>query len=240
MSVTDYIGVDPYSYDGTLGDGTLTYVDELGDIQVIPDTRTPPWGEDSPETGPADAGSQWGDPTWGPSTPVNPGPIDSGQQYDEDHEAIHGTAQPRGYDIEAWQNPSNPGIPNLGPINQQPAVSARFSVVHHYQSDEQGWGMDPAIINPRFPHSENVFPGYGQGTRKRNGTLEVSSIDYPYGTNTAEVWELQYQELRNASRLHARLVDNPQPVPFSSTVPDSIAAGAVISQELGYDEAVYE
>lgn len=235
------ISVDPTSAYGTLGDGTLTYVDELGDIQVIPDTQTPPYGE-PPMVGPLDGdpdmgGDEFANPIFGPDVggPTF-GPI--GDDTETIHEEIHGTAQPRGYAIEDWQNPSNPGIPNLGPINDQPAMTAATSARHHFQSDEQGWGLDPAILHPRFPHSENVFPGYGQAVRKRNGTLEVSSFDLPYGQFSAINWELQYQEMRRASSLHGRLFDTPTPVAYSDTVPVGGQAGPFNLIPEG-DEGVY-
>ena len=83
-------GVAP---DGTYGGGL--------DVQQVPNTRTPPYGEAPLWT--ADQGLV--------AEPITP-PFDAQKEKDAQHEWIHGTPW-KGYDLGEWVNPDNPGIPNL-------------------------------------------------------------------------------------------------------------------------------
>ena len=216
---------------GVLAEGVVQYVDpETGEIERIPYTGTPPFGE-------ADLGVAV---TEEPILPAAPNPT---LEMDLLHEQVHGTPfstpDGRGYDIEQWQNPSNPGIPNLGPVEGDTGTLARDAVVHHYQSDEQGWGMDPAVLLPRYPVSEGLFPGYSIGTHRRMGDLEWLPDMMPFGDRALTNVELQYQLRRKVSAVHGKLVDNPQAVPYSSTVLPVPGQAGPLNLVPEADEAIY-
>lgn len=215
-----------YAYYAYMGEGVTTFVDEDGELQVIPYTGTPPWGEPDMY---ADGFEN--------IAPIDP-PWPEQAQADMLHGAIHDKPYPDGYDIGEWVNPSNPGVPNLGPVNDQAPISARSAMVHHYPSDEQGWGMDPAVLLPRYPQSQNTNPFYAIWTHRRNGQYEFNSAGLPFGEYSALNVELQWQGRRRLGT-HSRLVDNPAPVPYSDTVPVGGSAGPLGYLPDAYDEAVY-
>lgn len=201
----------PNALYGTQGVGVWQEPDvDTGEFEGVPYRRTPPFGEPDPYPAPEAL-----DP--GEISPADP-PINTALEDDLLHEQMHGSHH-RGYYIDRWQNPSNPGVPNLGPVNDQPFVSGHSQIGIPNPSAEQGWGLDPAILLSRFPHSENVFPGYSAGRFRRNGSLEFTSAGIPFGTLTAQTVQLQtVMAGRQRSSVHVRLADNPQGVPFSSTV----------------------
>jgi hypothetical protein len=148
----------------------------------------------------------------------------------------------RGYRIQGWVNPSNPGVPNLGPVNEQPFYSGHSQITVPNPSAEQGWGLDPAVLLARFPHSEGVNPFYSVGRYRRNGSLDFNASGLPFGHVTAGRVQQLTVASRQRSSVHRRLVDNPQPVPYSSTVPVGGSAGPIPFYNLvpDHDEGIYE
>jgi hypothetical protein len=222
----------------TLQTGVPAYVSDTGDLETIPWTGTPPEGEPT-LLGP------WAGPG-GETADVLETPYAGDPPFSEDvedlmlHDAIHGPGL-QGYNIESWANPSNPGIPNLGPVNAQPLMGGASSTSGSSPRDpsvEQGWGMDPAVILARYPHSENVNPFYNQYVYRRFGTYNEVWAGPEYGAFSNIADELRWQDVLNSGSGHARLVDNPQGVPYSSTVP---IGGGYTGQEYipDSDEAVY-
>jgi hypothetical protein len=199
------IRYSPTSLRGTQGTGVRQFISADGDIQAIPNRRTPPYGE-------PDLYAETVELPY----PVDP-PINTGYEDELLHEQMHGVPW-HGYRIQEWQNPSNPGVPNLGPVNDQPFVSGHSQITVPNPAAEQGWGMDPAVLLPRFPHSENVFPGYSAGRYRRNGQLEFSASGLPFGALTQQHVQALTARTRQRSSVHVRLADNPQPVPYSSTI----------------------
>lgn len=201
---------------GTLGAGVIYDLDQYGEIQAIPYTGTPPFGErplrqatldDQPE--------QAGDATY--------------QRVSDRaaetflHDQINGVPW-HGYAIEEVVNGANPGIPNLGPINEQPFQSGHTQVHVDNPSSEQGWGLDPAVLYARYPRSDGANPCYAMGTHRRNGTLDWQAPGVPFSDWTNTNWQLQWQ-LRRQSGTHQRVVDPTTGIPFVSTVPVSGQAG---------------
>lgn len=202
---------NPRSNYGTLAESGIGFsIDPLtGEIQQVPYTGTSPFGEppllESPQI----------DPSIPPEAHANFRPHEDEIFL---HDQIHGTPW-HGYYIQAWVNPDNPGIPNLGPVNEQPFQSAHTNAIVHNPSAEQGWGMDPAIVLPRYPHVQNTFPQYARGTRRRMGDLEWEPEWMPFWDVTQQNVALQQGAQHRASSLHGMLSDIPPAVPYSSTVP---------------------
>lgn len=220
---------NPNSAYGTLADGVYQYADDMGEIQAIPNTRTPPYGEPVLNVD-------------GYESPYPVGqPIDTDAEDEALHQQINGPSggwASHGYDIGEWVNPSNPGIPNLGPVNQQPVQSGHSQIVIPNPAAEQGWGLDPAIVNSRYPHSENTNPFYGYARYRRNGSLEFNSTGIPLNGGALNI-ELQRSMTQRRSTVHQRLADVPASVPYSSTVPVGGSAGPLALVPNTEDEAIY-
>jgi hypothetical protein len=206
------ISTNPNSAYGTTGLGQSVFYDEFGDIQAIPYNVTPPYGE--PAIRQANPGE---DPNLTLfSAPPDP-PFNSAQEDQMLHEWVHGTPW-HGIDLGEWVNPTNPGIPNLGPVNDQPFQSAHTNAVPHNASAEQGWGMDPAILYARYPKVQSTNPYWSMGAFRRMGGLAWWVPGIPFGSMTqGEVQAWWASQKRTGT--HARLVDVPPNVPFSATVP---------------------
>lgn len=233
MSNLDPSVLFPRLFGGTLGAGSQTYVDpsagayEAGDFEKIPNRRTPPYGEPplnwEPEEHPY------------PSDP----PINVLSEDEFLHEQMHGLPW-RGYVIQEWVNPSNPGIPNLGPVNDQPVQSGHTQITVNNSSAEQGWGMDPAILLARYPHSENVNPTYALGTHRRNGQLEYVNDGLPVAAVSANRVQLLTRATRQRSTTHVKLVDNPGMIPYSaSMIPTGGAQPLALNVIPDADDGVY-
>jgi hypothetical protein len=216
------IGTNPQSAYGTTGLGQTVYIDEHGEVQQVPFILTPPFGEPGMYDAALDAP---GDDDWNSGAPADP-PFNWQQQQDAIHEWIHGTPWD-GIDLGEWVNPQNPGIPNLGPVNEQPFQSAHTNAVPHNSSVEQGWGLDPAILYPRRPNVQNTNPYYALGTFRRMGGLAWQVPGIPFGSVTQQHVESRWGPFRRASTTHEKLVDVPANVPYSSTVPVHGQAGPV-------------
>lgn len=195
----------PQSALGTQGSGVRQFADADGNVQAIPYTGTSPFGE------PAMHPDGYELPY-----PVDP-PIDVAGEDELLHEQMHGVPW-HGYEIQVWVNPSNPGIPNLGPVNEQDFQSGHSQIVVHNPSAEQGWGLDPAILLPRFPHSENVNPFYARGTMRRNGQFIFTNAGLPFGMMTQQNVQALSAQTRQRSTVHSKLADVPAMVPYSATV----------------------
>lgn len=209
--MTQPVVATPLSNYGTHGEPGIGFsIDPItGSIEQVPYTRTAPYGEGPLiEAAQIDAGLP-------PDAHANFRPGDEEVFL---HEAIHGTPW-HGYDIQEWVNPTNPGIPNLGPVNEQPFQSAHTSAVQHNPSAEQGWGMDPAILLPRYPKVTNTNPAYARGTRRRMGDLEFDPESLPFWNVTGQNRAFQQAGQHRSSSMHGKLADIPAAVPFSSTVP---------------------
>lgn len=206
----DLATADPY---GTLADGIYTYIDSDGELQAIPNTGTPPFGEPVLNTE-----LELEDPIAGaPVAPVDP-PLALSAEEDFLHEQLHG-APWHGYHGDANVNPANPGIPNLGPVGEQPYMSAHTSALIHNSSAEQGWGLDPAILLPRYPQAQGVNPYYRNlGTHRRMGDLEYVPTAVPFGDLTQQNVQLQWQLRRRVSQSHGAQVDNPPPMSYAERV----------------------
>lgn len=211
-------------YGSTLGDGVNQFTDPTGEIEAVPYTGTPPYGE--PPLWEATEPAPW---------PVDP-PFDSTWEDDYLHEQIHG-APNRGYDIEVWVNPSNPGVPNLGPANAPSGQTGHTQNILPDPAAEQGWGLDPAIVNARYPNVQGANPYYASGTYRRNGQLDFNSDGLPLNGGALDI-ELQNQLRYQRSTTHGRLADVPQSVPYSSVVPVGGQAGPLAIIPEG-DEAIY-
>lgn len=204
------ITTDPTSAYGTLGEnGVMFAVDpNTGEIEQVPYTGTSPYGEpalfQSPEV-PAAI------------------PFEANQRIDvaaEDeflHEQLHGTPW-HGYEILEWVNPENPGIPNLGPPNEQDFQSGHTSIVVHNSSAEQGWGMDPALLVARYPKVQNTNPFYATGTHRRNGEFPWAVAGLPFADLTQQNVQLSHVGRRRTSSVHGKLADIPPFVPYSENV----------------------
>jgi hypothetical protein len=155
--------------------------------------------------------------------PVEP-PVNTKAERQAQHEWIHGTPW-KGYDLEEWVNPENPGIPNLGPVNDQPFYSGHTNAVPHNASAEQGWGLDPAILYPRFPKVQNTNPFWSVGAFRRMGGLAWAAPGIPYGDVTQKDGQAYAAARRRPSYTHGKLSDIPSNVPYSSTVPVGGATG---------------
>jgi hypothetical protein len=226
--------LDPRSKYFTQGTGVLTYIDpETGDIEAIPNTATPPWGEDQ-WLGAAPVPSPIGgeDDNWLGDPPPDSQAEQAAQEFwIEDGRAWHG------YQADLGVNPQNPGVPNLGPANVQDFQTGDSQIVRHVPAAEQGWGLDPAILVPRFPHVENTNPYWDSFAHRRMGDLEWVPQDMPFGDLTAQNVELYWRGYKRPSRLHGRLVDQPPAIPYSYQVPVG-QAGPLDLIPVG-DEAVY-
>lgn len=211
---------------GTQGIGVQQFPVD-GEFQAIPNTGTPPFGE-----------PVLYDETSELPFPVDP-PFSTAREDDFLHEQINGTPW-HGYEIGEWVNPSNPGIPNLGPPNVQDFQSGHSQIAPHNPSAEQGWGLDPAILQARYPHSENINPFYATGTHRRNGALEFSSQGLPFGSVTQQHVQAQSAVTRGRSTVHQRLADNPIAVPYSSTVVPVPGNAGPMNLIPAADEGIYE
>jgi hypothetical protein len=196
-----------------------TTVDAYGDVQTIPYTGTPPWGEPVAHVIPEQAA--FGNP-WDSVTAIYAGGatmIDTALEDDLLHAWIHDAGPNYGTDYPNGSiNSDNPGVPNLGPPNEQLYQSSHTSAVQHNSSAEQGFGMDPAILVARFPRTAGDNPYHGLWTHKRNGQYEYVPDPAKLHTVTQGTWQAQWQKVIRVSSMHARLVDVPQSVPFSQTV----------------------
>lgn len=195
----------PHALEGTLGAGQRQFVGDEGEFQGMPYRGTPPFGEPV-------LNDEFDEAVW----PIDP-PIDPAYEDAYLHGQMHGTPW-HGYFIQGWVNPSNPGIPNLGPVNEQPFYSGHSQITVPNPSAEQGWGMDPAVLLPRFPHSEGVNPFYSSGRYRRNGQLEFNSAGIPFGSVTQQRVQALTIGTRNRSSVHDRLADFQPGVPYSSTI----------------------
>lgn len=215
----------PRTPQGTLGAGVGQFSDGE-EFQAIPWTGTSPYGEAALYAESEEA-----------PYPTDPR-IDPAGEEEFLHDQMYGVPW-HTYYLAGWVNPSNPGIPNLGPPNEQDNQSGHSQIVVHNPSAEQGWGMDPAILVARYPHSEGVNPFYARGTHRRNGALEFTSAGLPFGSMTQQSVQMQTVLTRRRSTVHRRLADNPMAVPYSSTVPVHGQAGPMnLIPEA--DEGVYE
>lgn len=205
--MSNQITADPNSVYGTLGEPGIGFAINpmTGDIEQVPYTGTSPYGEPAmflspevPEAVPADAHQR----------------IDVAREDAFLHDQLHGTPW-HGYRIEEWVNPENPGIPNLGPVNEQDFQSGHTSAVVHNASAEQGWGMDPAILHARYPKVENTNPFYATGTRRRNGELAWFVPGLPFSDVVQQRVQLQHAGRRRTSSVHGKLADIPAFVPYS-------------------------
>lgn len=208
---------------GTLGSGVDRFQAD-GDFQAIPNRTTPPLGE-----------PPLYDEAEEPVYPLDP-PINTAAEDELLHAQMHG-APWRGYRIQGWVNPSNPGIPNLGPVNDQPYVSGHSQITVPNPSAEQGWGLDPAILLARYPHSEGVNPFYATGRHRRNGQMEFTASGLPFGNIVAD--QTLTAVSRGRSTTHQRLADTPASIPYSSTVPVGGSAGPIPNLVPDHDEAIY-
>lgn len=204
----------PNALEGTLGYGVYQGVnlDSL-EFEGVPYRPTPPYGEQP----------MYNDVDVLPY-PIDP-PVDQALVDDMLHEQMHGAPARDTYVIQRWVNPSNPGIPNLGPISDTPWESGHSQITVLNPSLEQGWGMDPAIVNPRYPISEGVNPYYASGTHRRNGQLPWTSAGVPLQLTTQGAQTIT-NLTRNRSTVHQQLVDNPGYVPYSATITPAGGGGA--------------
>lgn len=200
----------------TLGGGLITEVDVYGNIQAFSYTGTPPYGElplHDETVSDADQG-------------IAPIPrVTDAQMETFLHEQIHGTPW-HGYDIQHVVNGDNPGIPNLGPVNEQDFQSGHTQITVENSSAEQGWGMDPAILYARFPRSDGANPDYASGIHRRNGTLDWDAPGIPFSQFTQGQSQLQWQ-LQRRSGQHTRVIDPATGVPFVEVVPVYGQAGPI-------------
>lgn len=229
--MTPPITTNPRSAYGTLGlTGTIYYEGAFGGLDSYPDHGTAPEGE-------MPLIETQHEPGTAPVTIVQEITPDASEVFL--HEQVHGVPWD-GYDLGEWVNPSNPGIPNLGPPNEQDFQSGHTSAIVHNQSLEQGAMLDPAILVTRYPKSENVNPFYATGSWRRNGTFIPAIGDLPFGQLTQGSRQMQAMGRRRVSVVHGRVADVPVAVPFSSNrIPVGGNAGPMNILPLG-TEGIYD
>lgn len=136
------------------------------------------------------------------------------------HDAFPNTAPDSPITGKYQVGPDNPGIPNLGPPNRQLGQSGHSQNIVPNPSAEQGWGLDPAILIPRFPRSvgDNRYYARLSGYR-RNGSMDI--VVAPPGVDFVTQGKRQaiFGPTRFRSQTHKRLVDIPASVPYSANQP---------------------
>lgn len=165
-----------------------------GDISMIPEKHTPPWDEvpgfDSPP--PELDGS---------ITPPIEGATPDGALFVHEHQDLppHLPYQERARVLEDdyWNDDQLHGtaVPPGAP-NDQPFQSGHTQITILNQSAEQGWGQDPALRWPLYPHNQGTFPTYGSGIFRRNGTWAPEK-------NFLQMYEVITQEQVRDMRLRA-------------------------------------
>ena len=203
---------------------TLPTVDSVGGISQAQPDGTPPFGE--PVLYPVraiDPGNPWDSVTAIYRDQVM---IDHAAEESVLHHQIHdalGQATPATrYPLTGKErvNPTNPGIPNLGPPNRQANQSGHTSIIVHNASAEQGWGLDPAILVPRFPRAtgDNRYYARLSGYR-RNGSMDVVVAPPQIAVVTQGARMSLFARLRQTSTVHGALADVAPSVPWSSNQP---------------------
>jgi hypothetical protein len=122
--------------------------------------------------------------------------------------------------VDEWVMPSNPGIPNLGPVNQQAPLGGHSSSQVLDPSLEQGYGMDLATVLPRYPHVEGANPFHGQYLQKRGGSWAVTDPSSETSLLQAQTQQGQKSALQWKNiigrREHGVVVPVPATVPYSA------------------------
>lgn len=221
------------------------------EYEVIPYTGTPPAGEGDLESAASYGGDNTGvymgsDPDYGWPGSVEPPQLATIRDQLELAEAEQsGLGQPRTIVLEEWVNPINPGVPNLGPVNEQNYQDGDSQIVRHVPSHEQGALLDPVLLQSRFPHVENTNPYYNEyGQYRRNGEVEyVPAAEMPWGRMEAMNWQLQFADrMMFSGQSHGKLADVPASVPYSSTqlpTPGQAGPFGFASDLVAGDEAYY-
>ncbi len=198
----------PPNYQPAYG-SVLTYIDDFGNVIVEPVTPTPPGGEYYSEEAYAGAeGSDYTQP-----------PIDMQLDALYNNAAIYDVLF-EGYALE-WVNTQHFGIPGLGPVEQGVRQSGHSAAIIMDPTEEQGWGMDPAIVTPRYPVTQNFNPFRSQYTERRFGNYAFQPNPPSYGATVAsgganyDHVQLQWAKLTR-NRHHGVVVEVPPTVPFSA------------------------
>ncbi len=187
------------------------YIDGDGNVQKLPDTITPPAGESPLWAESGRAGSPYGQHQEPPFDP---------QSEHELTEAYVYTSEKGLRRVDEWVNPYQPGIPGLGPIRAQAPQGGHTASVVPNPAAEQGWGMDPAVLNSRWPVMELPNPFHSQYIQKRSGSYPVVSNPPALASHLGQhgqAAQLQWVALRRRGR-HGVLADVPAAVPYSANV----------------------
>jgi len=183
-----------------------------GTVEDVPYTGTPPWGEVALEAAPIY-------PEWQQM------PVDDGTR--QNLARINDAATPINEPMDGaipliWQNDDQQGGLGVPPgaLNQQSFQSGHTSITVLNPSAEQGWGQDPALRWPLYPHQQNNFPGYNRnGVFRRNGQW-VPDKNFP--TIWFSITDQQARDinLRQAiiHRMHGVVVADVPTVPSGMTV----------------------
>jgi len=199
-------------------------VDSVGGISQVQIDGTPPYGEPVlyPVL-PSDPGQPWDSVSaiYRDSVMIDHA-SEEAMLHHQAHDALgQGTPAVR-YPLTGKYAvlPTNPGIPNLGPPNRQANQSGHTSIIVHNPSSEQGWGLDPAILTPRFPRAagDNRYYARLSGYR-RNGSMDVLVSPPQIAWVTQGKRMSLFARLRQASKMHGALADVSPSVPFSANQP---------------------